>query len=236
MRIVIVSDLHGNLEALRAIEEESWDELWVLGDVVNYGPDPAEVLEYVRRHATAAVRGNHDHAIGFGVDPRCSPAFVEMALAMQGYSITALNEEQKSWLRGLPLTASRTVGGEKLFLCHATPADPLYAYLPADPALWRDQIAGIGADWVLTGHTHLPFVLEADGKRVVNPGSLGQPKHGRPEACYAVWEDGRVTFKAKPYDAETTVRKLRALPIEKRLREDLATVIRTGAPPVPGLA
>lgn len=233
MRIVIVSDLHGNLEALRAIEAESWDELWVLGDVVNYGPDPAEVLEFVRRHAALVVRGNHDHAIGFGADPRCSPAFVEMALAMQAYSMTALNEEQKSWLRGLPLTASRTAGGEKLFLCHATPTDPLYAYLRAIPALWRDQIEEIGADWVLAGHTHLPFVLEADGKRVVNPGSLGQPKHGRPEACYAVWEDGHLTLRAKPYDVETTVRKLRALPIEKRLREELAAVVRTGAPPAP---
>jgi protein phosphatase len=81
MKIVIISDLHGNLEALSALPEK-YDQLWVIGDLVNYGPDPAAVVEFVRAKASVMVRGNHDHALGFGEDPRCSPAFREMAEVM----------------------------------------------------------------------------------------------------------------------------------------------------------
>ena len=72
MKIVIISDLHGNYDALSALPE-SGDELWVLGDLVNYGPQPRAVLNFVRSHAAAVVRGNRDHAVGFDVDPRCTP-------------------------------------------------------------------------------------------------------------------------------------------------------------------
>jgi len=233
MRILILSDLHGNLEALRAIQasEPSWDELWVLGDVVNYGPDPAEVVEFVRRHATLVIRGNHDHALGYGADPRCSAAFREMARVMQGYTAGVLSQEQKEWLRGLPLTASRVVGGESFFLCHAAPSDPLYAYLPPDPDVWRQQLSDIPAGTVLAGHTHLPSVLEANGRRLVNPGSVGQPKQGVAEACYAVWEDGQLTLKSSPYEVEATVRKVLALPVDPSVREALAAVLRSARPP-----
>jgi protein phosphatase len=235
MRILILSDLHANLEAIQAIQatEPGWDELWVLGDLVNYGPDPAEAVEFVRRHATAVVRGNHDHALGYGAGPRCSAAFRQMARVMQGYTAAMLSEEQKGWLRELPLTASREIGGESFFLCHAAPSDPLYAYLPPDPDVWKQQLADIQAGTVLVGHTHLPLVLEANGRRLVNPGSVGQPKQGAPEACYALWEDGRLTLKSSRYEVEATVRKVLALPIEAETREALAAVLRTGRPPSP---
>ncbi len=110
MRIAIISDIHGNLEALKAVTLPC-DELWVLGDLVNDGPNPCEVVEFVRRNASLVVRGNHDHAIGFGVDSRCSAAFREMARAMQVYSESVLNDGQKAFLRELPLTAQLTVIG-----------------------------------------------------------------------------------------------------------------------------
>ncbi|MGQ9632960.1 MAG: metallophosphoesterase family protein [Bryobacteraceae bacterium] len=230
MKILILSDLHANLEALRAINE-SWDELWVLGDVVNYGPSPVEVLEFVRRYATLVVRGNHDHALGYGADPRCAAAFREMARAMQDYTAGVLSEEQKRWLRELPLTASREVGGESFLLCHAAPRDPLYSYLPPDPVLWGEQLSDFQAATALVGHTHLPLLLETNGCRVVNPGSVGQPKHGVAEACYAVWQDGRLELNSRPYDVDATVRKVLALPVEAEMREALAAVLRSGQPP-----
>jgi predicted phosphodiesterase len=67
MKIVIISDLHGNAESLAALQEP-YDELWVLGDLVNYGPDPEAVVAAVRDRATLIVRGNHDHAVGYDVD------------------------------------------------------------------------------------------------------------------------------------------------------------------------
>lgn len=228
MTIAILSDIHGNLEALEAVAD-SCDELWVLGDLVNYGPDPAAVLEFVRRSASLVVRGNHDHAIGFGEDPRCSAAFREPARVMQSYTESVLSDEQKAWLRQLPLTAERDVGAVRFLLCHAVPSDPLFRYSPAGRGFWEDEAASVGADVLLTGHTHLPFVLALGGQKVVNPGSVGQPKHGSPEACYAVWEDGDLTLRARPYDVDATIGKLLGLPIDESIRRRLAEVLRSGS-------
>jgi len=230
VRVLIVSDLHANLEALRALPEDC-DELWVLGDLVNYGPNPCEVVDFVRARASVVVRGNHDHAIGHGVDPRCSPRFQEMAGAVQAFSEAVLGEERKQYLRALPLTAGRTLGGRSIFLCHATPSDPLYKYCPPDSPEWPSEAGRPGADVILTGHTHLPFQRIVAGRLVVNPGSLGQPKHGCPEACYAVWEDGRFLLESRPYHVSETVRKVLELPIGKDLAGQLAAVLKTGAPP-----
>ena len=230
MKIAILSDIHGNLEALRSVAE-SWDELWVLGDLVNYGPNPAEVVDFVRQNATVVVRGNHDHAVGSGVDPRCSPAFREMARDMKAYTESVLSDEQKAYLRQLPLTAQRDVGGRRFFLCHAVPSEPLFKYCPGEPALWTPEAAAVNADVVTVGHTHLPFVMDLGAVCVVNPGSVGQPKYGVPEACYAVWEDGVISLKSCRYPVEETVRKVNALPIDMHIRRQLAGVLLTGAPP-----
>ncbi len=230
MKIAILSDIHANLDALHAIAE-TCDEMWVLGDLVNYGPEPAEVVEFIRRHATLAVRGNHDHAIGAGEDPRCSAAFREMARVMQAYTEVVLPAEQKAYLRGLPLTAVREAGGERFFLCHAAPSDPRYTYAPSARQYWAREAAGVDARTLLVGHTHLPFILELDGCRVVNPGSVGQPKHGAAEACYALWEDGAIALKSVPYPVERTIRKLLDLPIDLQVARQLAAVLRNGGLP-----
>jgi putative phosphoesterase len=231
VRVVILSDIHGNIEALSSIPA-SFDEMWVLGDLVNYGPDPGVVVDFVRRHAAVVVRGNHDHAIGMGVDPRCSPAFREMASAMQVYTERVLSDEQKAYLRSLPLAARREVDGASFYLCHAAPSDPLYNYAPADPEFWNAETQSVKADVLLVGHTHLPSILHLGAWRVVNPGSVGQPKHGAPEARYAVCENGVVTLHASPYAVEDTVRKVLNLPVDATIRGQLAGVLRNGRPPV----
>ena len=231
MKIAILSDIHGNIEALKSVAE-SWDELWVLGDLVNYGPNPAEVVDFVRQNAAAVVRGNHDHAIGDGEAPRCSPRFREMAQAMQAYTESVLSDRQKAYLRQLPLSAQVEADGRRFLLCHAVPSDPLFKYGPADAAFWTPEAAAVTADILLVGHTHLPFVMDLGAQRVVNPGSVGQPKHGAPEASYAMWEDGVITLRSCRYPVEETVRKVFALPIDMRIRRELAEVLATGALPV----
>ena len=230
MRLAIISDIHGNLEALQAITEPR-DELWVLGDLVNYGPNPSEVVDFVRRNASVVVRCNHDHAIGFGVDPQCPAPFREMAQAMQTYSESVLSDEQKAFLRELPLTADRTVEGRRFLLCHAVPSDPLYRYCPPESPAWAVEASRVDADVILVGHTHLPFQATLGGRQVANSGSVGQPKHGFPQACYAVWEDGRFLLKSQPYDTTETVRKVLALPISEPIANQLADVLTRGASP-----
>jgi protein phosphatase len=231
MKLLIVSDIHANLEALQAVLAEPHDELWVLGDLVNYGPNPAEVVDLVRRHASLVVQGNHDYAIGAGADPRCSAAFREMARAMQNYTEPLLRADQRVFLRSLPRTAERASDGCRFFLCHATPAEPLFTYCPAEPARWAPEIAGLQADIVLAGHTHLPFTMNLGERRIVNPGSVGQPKNGAPEARYAVWEDGHLSLQSRPYPMEDTVRKILSLPVPMEIRSRLAAVLRWGSAP-----
>lgn len=227
MKIAILSDIHGNMEALESIDE-AFDELWVLGDLVNYGPCPGAVVEFVRQNAALVVRGNHDNAIGNGEDPQCSPAFSEMARETQAFTEAVLSEEQKAYLRSLPATAHRFVDGHNFFLCHATPSDPLFKYLPPESERWLSEVEAVDADVVLAGHTHLPFDLRLGGRRVVNPGSVGQPKHGAPEACYAIWRDGVVELKSTVYHTDATIRRLMALPIAPQIGEQLAGVLRDG--------
>jgi protein phosphatase len=228
MKIVIISDIHGNLEALEAVSEP-WDELWVLGDLVNYGPNPSEVVDFVRQNASIVVRGNHDNAIGHGVDPQCSAPFRAMARAMQTYTESVLSDSQKAYLRQLPVTARQTVEGHRFFLCHAIPSEPLFRYCPPGSTEWPEELERADAGVLLVGHTHLPFHATLGTLQVVNPGSVGQPKHGSPQACYAVWEDGQFLLKSQPYRTEVTASKLLSLPIGEPIASQLADVLMRGA-------
>ena len=231
MRITIISDLHANLEALEALPHE-YDELWVLGDIVNYGPNPAEAVEWVRKNATTTIRGNHDHAIGFGEDCRCSPRFRAMAEATAKLTLSRLSEDQKRFLRELPTIACRQIGETRFFLCHATPSDPLFEYRPPDSPKWaRHEESSAGADVILVGHTHLPFVKTFGTRTIANPGSLGQTKAGDARARYAVWEDGRLELRSFPYQVARTTEKIAALGLPSGITSDLIRVLTTGTVP-----
>jgi predicted phosphodiesterase len=134
------------------------------------------------------------------------------------------------YLRGLPLKAALEWEGKQFLLCHATPADPLYEYRLKDSTRWLNEEEPV-ADVLLVGHTHLPFQRYIAGHLVANPGSVGQPKHGQPEACYAIWEDGRLTLASAIYPFEETIRKIRNLPVSVEVREDSAFMLRNGTPP-----
>jgi putative phosphoesterase len=230
VKIAIVSDLHANIEAFQSFPEE-YDELWVLGDLVTYGPDPALVVDAVRKRASLIVRGNHDHAASTGEDPRCSEAFRAMADTTLAFTRATLGPDHKAWLKSLPLTAERTIDGTRFLLCHAVPSDPLFAYCRQDSPRWRSEVANVQANIVLVGHTHLPFVLEIEGRSVVNPGSLGQPKNGHARACYAVWQSGQMELRSYEYPVEETVRKILVMPVPDDIRRRLANVLRSGGDP-----
>jgi protein phosphatase len=230
MKIVIISDIHGNFDALSALRE-TYDELWVLGDLVNYGPEPEPVIEFVMSKAAIVVRGNHDHSIGYNEDPRCSPRFREMAEATRRYTDSVLKFGHKHFLRSLPLFVETRRGETRFYLCHAIPSDPLFGYCEAESPRWANEAESIAADVIWVGHTHVPAMRTIGSTTIVNPGSLGQPKTGRPEGRYAVWEDGKIELKAFPYAVEAAVSKLQALPIDGAVRDELGTILRTGQIP-----
>jgi putative phosphoesterase len=226
MRIAVISDIHGNLESLSALTD-SYDELWVLGDLVNYGPDPGGVVDFVRSHATLVVRGNHDHAVAFNEDPRCSPPYREMAKETMQFTRSVLSRDQIEYLASLPLMVERTVQGSRFVLCHAAPSDPLYRYVPANSQQWREEMKLVSTDVLLVGHTHTPFLQSVGQSQVVNPGSLGQPKTGSIRACYATWENGAVLQSCR-YDLPATLSKIDKMPVSSQVKEDLKAVLVSG--------
>lgn len=227
MKIAIISDIHANLEALESFSED-YDELWVLGDLVNYGPNPREAIQFVGDRATVVIRGNHDNSVGCVEDPRCSWRYRAMARATGEFTAGVLNETEKQYLAFLPLTASRVVDGKRFVLCHATPRNPLFEYCGPDSPEWIEYAESVSADVLLVGHTHLPFVREGRGRTIANPGSLGQPKNGSPEGCYAIWDGTRIELKSFPYAYEKTIARLAGLNLGLDITNDLATVLRTG--------
>jgi len=228
MKIVIISDLHGNFDALSALREH-YDELWVLGDLVNYGPQPSRVVDFIRARAALIVRGNHDQAVGFDEDPRCAPRYREMAEQTRRFSLSVLTNSEKEFLRKLPLQVETKRGDTRFYLCHAKPSDPLYGYCAEESDLWGAELQQVQTDVLLVGHTHTPFIRKIGGQIVANPGSLGQPKTGKPDACYAVWEDGRLELRQFHYPVESAVARLDNLPLSREVRQDLTTVLRTGS-------
>jgi putative phosphoesterase len=228
MKIVIVSDVHGNYEALHALPE-TYTELWVLGDLVNFGPEPAEVVDFIRANTSIVIRGNHDHAVGYDEDPHCIARYQKMADETRRYTASVLNEEQKQFLRDLPLRRKLRRQNTRFYLCHAKPSDPLYGYSAPDSLDWIAEVERLQTDVLLVGHTHVPLMRRIGDCLIVNPGSLGQPMTGKSEACYAVWEDGSFQLKTYSYPVEKTVAKVRALSFSQDVEADLVHILRNGA-------
>ena len=149
MKALIISDLHGNYEALSALPE-SYDELWVLDDLVNYGPEPSAVADFVQNRATFAIRGNHDHAVGYSKDPRCTPRYAVMAAATQKLSEAQLTVKQLEFLHDLPAHEEFERDTKRVYCCHAKPTNP-------DPA-------ALGAQWRFS--PLIVFFLGAPQRRI----------------------------------------------------------------------
>lgn len=229
MKIAIISDIHANFAALESFPEQDCDHILCLGDLVDYGPSPKKVIQWVKERRAVCVRGNHDQAAGYQTDPHCSAPFIRLAAATLRYTTDILSSAESKFLQQLPVQHELTIEKTRFYLVHAVPTDPLYGYCPAMSERWVKELEWVNADVVLTGHTHVPVMRQIDGKILLNPGSLGQPKTGSPEACYAIWEDGTTTLKHYSYPVESTVSAIQAMPIADGIQEDLIYLLRTGA-------
>jgi putative phosphoesterase len=231
MKILILADIHANWEALSTFDsvEESWDACLFIGDLVDYGVTPGPCVDWVREHATAWVRGNHDHAVAQRVTARGGTGYRALAAATRPLHWELLNDVQMGFLARMPVTRYVTLGGMTFFLVHGTPHDPLDEYLAADhPDLWQKRLENIQADFVCVGHTHLPFHLDLGDTQVINPGSIGQPRDGDWRGSYAMVEDGRVSFHRFEYDVEATLRAVRDRGINGEALRVAEQTLRTG--------
>jgi protein phosphatase len=152
-----------------------------------------------------------------------------MALETQRFTIETIKAAVSAFLRQIPLQRIVERDGKRFHLCHATPSDPLYGYCPELSEMWTEEVEAIHADFLLVGHTHTAFIRKVGLTTVVNPGSLGQPKTGKPDACYAVWHDDHFELKQFAYPFNETISKLRKLPVSQEVKRDLETVLVSGS-------
>jgi putative phosphoesterase len=227
MRILLVADIHANWPALQAIDEP-YDVCLCLGDLVDYCLDPAPCVDWVRRNATHAIRGNHDHGVAQNVAITGRQGFKYLTGVTRPLSRERLNAEDLRFLSRMPVTQMVTLEDTRYFLVHATPRDPLDEYAPADVAFWTRRLQNVDADVVCVGHTHQPYVLEIGNKLVINPGSVGQPRDGDPRACYAIIDDYKVDLKRVEYPVEVAVQTIQESALPETAKDLMADVLRHG--------
>ena len=228
MRILLLADVHANWEALLSLQraEPKPDAVLFAGDAVGYGPDPLNCVRWLLANTTAAVRGECDHALMAGSDGLDEAAAATIALAR-----SQLPAADRAALAGWPLTCTVELGGARFLLAHGTPARPLDGDLDllmaADAAL-AESLGGQSAGFAVFGRTHVPALRQCGATVFINPGSLGQPRHGFPDATYGVWEDGYVQIKHLHYDHDTTARRLHLAPLSPEIVDRLSEILEKG--------
>jgi diadenosine tetraphosphatase ApaH/serine/threonine PP2A family protein phosphatase len=223
MRVALLSDIHSNLVALDAVLASvgTVDGIWLLGDVVGYGPDPNGVVARLREVGATGVRGNHDAAAIGGSQIDWFNPDARRAMEWTRQSISA---DTSGWLGTLP----ERLPLDGCELVHGSPREPLWEYVTSVPVA-RANLAALERPVALHGHTHIPVAFVEDDGRVgavgphdgselelrdrralLNPGSVGQPRDGDPRASYAIYEPetGRISWHRVAYDVEAVQRAM----------------------------
>ena len=238
MRTAVLSDVHGNLHALEAVLAEvdkgGFDALWFLGDLVGYGPRPNECAALLQERAAICLAGNHDLVV---LGKISIAAFAGDAAAAARWTQTVLDDGVRSFLDGLEPEAAAT--GVELF--HASPRDPVWEYVLSDDAAVA-AFALTEAPLVLVGHSHVALELSNGDdlrgepapagtqlelgrlRRLLNPGSVGQPRDGDPRAAWLEIDidAGRATFRRTDYPVGQTQDEMRQRGLPETLAARLA--------------
>jgi len=234
-RILLISDVHGNLLALEAVLAAAGpvDGIWAMGDTVGYGPDPSDVLALLHEKSARMVAGNHDLAVatGQGLDA-FNPHAREAARLHRDW----LSAAERDDLAVLPLTVEQ----DAFTLCHGSLRDPVWEYVFTAPQ--ADASIEISpTPHVCNGHTHVPAIYRKDarvaqvpfregrpvaltGRMLVNPGSVGQPRDGDPRSAYAVLDTdgGTMELQRSSYDVNEVQRRIRTRGLPGVLADRLA--------------
>lgn len=201
MRILVITDIHANCTGLQAVLNRfgDADEIWCIGDLVEYGPSPLACIDLAREHCHRVVKGNHDVTWAGTTD---TPPAANV-WAHQWHSARA------QWLRDLPETLKVEAEGRRWLLVHATPENPLRGILwpDAGPATFDAALAEADADVVICGHTHMAFVHDSELGRIINAGTVGQPRDGDYRAQCMMIEDGTAHFARVDYDLHALERE-----------------------------
>ncbi len=239
--IAIISDVHGNLEALTAVIDDIRGQgvrvIYNLGDTVGYGPDPVACIDLVDAACAVNLCGNHDYAVLFDAE-----GFNPIAKKSVDYHRKLLrppydNDDEEvtrrwEWLQNLePMHENK--GFEAM---HGSPRQPITEYvLPSDPEMdplkTADIFSAMSQHIAFVGHTHFPGILEENNesflmlstiasryrvndavRAIVNVGSVGQPRDRNPRSCYVIYDGQMISYRRVEYDVEKTVQKILSQP------------------------
>lgn len=242
MRVLVISDIHGNSVALKEIiERNEFDDLWVVGDLVDYGPDPGGVIDWIKElDPSIIVRGNHDHAAAYNVDCGCGSATHELSvLTRERITLQFLSRNDLDWLGRIPLNSETSVDEENYYVVHGSPRDPLHGYLyyHSGKALLESSLNGLGGERqhrqiLIHGHTHFQGSIHYKDILLINPGSVGQPRDGDWRGSYLLIEtqgnEARYVFGRVKYEVEKVVKQLERYNLPKSVIEKLARILRHG--------
>lgn len=215
MRLGVISDVHANRPALEAVfaDMPSVDAVVCAGDVVGYNPWPLDCVDAIRDRGIPTVQGNHDRAVASGD----AAGFNGMARAGVDYARNQLGSGAIGWLGALP--TERIVAGGRVKIVHGHPDDPDRYTYPRDfsPGLLDDE------ELLILGHTHVQHHAVFDEGIVLNPGSVGQPRDGNPDAAYAVvdLDDRSVEEHRVSYDVDAVVAAVEEADLPRRIGERL---------------
>lgn len=243
----IISDIHSNLEALQAvmrdIQNQGITEVYCLGDVVGYGPNPRECVDMVMQ-CKLVLLGNHDQGAMF--DPEGFNPSAERAIfwTRQQLELNDGNRAQKEKRWEFLAERPRQHREENLLFVHGSARNPLNEYVfPEDIYNQRkmERIFAVVDKYCFQGHTHVPgvftenlqfrspedtdFEYKLDGRKTLcNVGAVGQPRDGDWRACYVLLDGDTIRYRRVEYDVETTIKKIYAIPdlenfLGDRLRE-----------------
>jgi len=242
MRCLLISDVHANLAAFDAVLSDAdgqFDMIWCLGDMVGYGPEPNECVARLREHSHLCLAGNHDWAVlgkldiqGFNADARRANEWTQ----------SVLSQSARTYLQSL--MPQRIEQGYTL--AHGSPRQPIWEYV-LDPLTAELNFPAFNTQVCLVGHTHIPIcfympqasdnhlceprppeydepISLSEGRWMINPGSVGQPRDGIPWAAYAILDLEQVTLEHRrvEYPIQVTQAKMRAARLPDRLIERLA--------------
>ncbi len=242
-RIIIFSDLHANWEALLALQqaERRPDVVLCLGDLVGYGPDPKLCLDALRSSVTHLIGGGHDRAVGNSPTTNTgfiSPRGVEdsereesLLAGTWAHTRSVLPADDRDYLATLPTDSTVELAGIRFHLTRLPPDDSeteTHLLITMPQARLRELFDEIEADVILLGGPHIPAMRQIDGKLIVCPGSLGQPRYGVSDPTFAAWNDGRLQIHHLHYHPQVTMRKLALLPLDPDHVLHLQSILQTG--------
>ncbi|MGE5631063.1 MAG: metallophosphoesterase family protein [Caulobacteraceae bacterium] len=235
MRIAVIADIHGNIyalqETIRDIEKRNVDVTICAGDLVGYCPFPNEVIELVRKCNIMTIMGNYDDAVGnellvCGCDYP-DPKDAENAGISLNWTIDATTVKNKEFLGSLPKEMKLVFGDIKMLFVHGSPRQ-LNEYLKENSKEASEVMDAFKYDVLVCGHTHKPYYKAYGDKMLINAGSVGKPKTGRPKANYVIVDvldnEVKVHIIEVEYEFEKAAKAIEAA----GLPSEFAEIIRTG--------